>query len=238
MTTIDELVTRIERRLIDLPTAITTESITLVNEAIRAGCKRHNFYQMKAEVEATTVDLTRKLVNVPVRFKEQRDAPYLREGQDGNLGDRPLRMLASLEEARREYALTDTDDFGRPQAILREYDDDNTQDEFLVFPFPDTSSNWDDGLFRVVVPYWRYPAVLTTGQSNYFTDNWEEYLVNKATAEGFSIAWADVRASKWEKKADTEFKMLKNADKLSDLTRVSTLGVFRDVHSSKTQRRM
>ena len=237
-TTIDEIVTRVERRLIDLPTAVTAESITLVNEAIRSACKLHNFYQMKAEETFTTVNLTRKLGNVPARFKEVRDRPYLREGELGILGTRPLRLLATLDEAIRDFPLDNLNDFGRPQAVLREYDDDNTQDEFWVFPFPDTSSNWDNGLFRVVVSYWRYPTALITTENNYFTDNWEEYLVDQATANGFDLGWAEKRAEKWQKKATDELRLLIRADKRAQLTRTAVLGVHRDVHASVTQGRL
>ena len=237
--TIDAIVTRVERRLIDLPTRITTESITLVNEAIRAACKRHNFHEMKAEAAFTTADATQKLGNVPARFKETRDRPYLREGELGVLGTRPLYELASLEEAIRDFPVDDTNSGGgRPQAILREYDDDNTLDEFWVFPYPDTSSNWDNGLFRVVIPYWRYPAALLTTETNYFTDNWEEYLVNAATATGFSLGWAEERAAPWQEKANEELRVLIRADKRAKLTRVTHLAVYSDVFASRTQGRM
>ncbi len=236
--TMDAIVTRVERRLIDLPTRVTTESVTLVNEAIRAAAKRHNFYEMKAEVEFTTVDVTQKLGNVPARFKETRDRPYLREGQAGVLGTRPLDELASLEEALRDFPLDYTNVAGRPQAILREYDDDNTQDEFWVFPYPDTSSQWDNGLFRVVIPYWRYPVVLTAGQTSYQADNWEEYLVNAATAEGFSLSWAEDRGAKWAVKAESELRLLIKADKRAKLTRVTHLSVHTGVFGSRRQGRM
>ncbi len=236
--TIDAIVTRVERRLIDLPARITTESITLVNEAIRAACKRHNFHEMKAEAAFTTVDATQKLGNVPARFKETRDVPYLREGELGVLGTRALDELASLEEAIRDFPLDNTNVFGRPQAVLREYDDDNTQDEFWVFPYPDTSSQWDNGLFRVVIPYWRYPAALLTSETSFFTDNWEEYLVNAATAEGFSLGWAEDRADKWAIKAEKELRGLIRADKRAKLTRVTHLAVHADVFGSRRQGRM
>ncbi len=237
--TIDAIVTRVERRLIDLPTRITTESITLVNEAIRAACKRHNFHEMKAEVEFTTVNATQKLGNVPARFKETRDVPYLREGQNGVLGTREIAALASLQEAIRDFPVDDTNSGGgRPRAILREYDDDNTQDEFWVFPYPDTSSNWDNGLFRVVIPYWRYPAALTTGQTSFFTDNWEEYLVDAATAAGFSLSWAEERAVPWRTKAEDELRGLMRASKRAKLTRVTHLAAHADVFASRSQGRM
>ena len=142
--TMDAIVTRVERRLIDLPSRVTTETVTLVNEAIKAACRKHNFHEMKAEFAATTVDATQKLGNVPARFKETRDRPYLREGEAGVLGTRHIYELASLEEAIRDFPSDDTNVGGRPLAILREYDDDNALAELWVFPFPDTSSNLDN----------------------------------------------------------------------------------------------
>ncbi len=235
--TIDDIVTRVERRLIDLPTRITTESITLVNEAIRTACKRHNFHEMSSTQVYTTVNLTRALGTIPTRFKEKRDKPYLNVGQDTSLGNDPLEWGASLDEALRSFPGSTTTSFGRPQLIVRDYDAANTLDKFWVFPYPDTSSQWDNGLFRISIPFWVYPAALATGQSNYFTDNWEEYLVAAATAEGFSLGWADKRAEPWSVKAAKELKDLIRADKRAKLTRELTLAPFRDVHASRFQGR-
>lgn len=236
--TMDAIVTRVERRLIDLPTRVTVETVTLVNEAIKAACERHNFHEMKAEAPFTTVDATQLLGAVPARFKETRDVPFLRDGELGVLGTTEITELASLQEALRDFPLDDTNVGGRPLAILREYDDDSTTDQFLVFPFPDTSSQWDNGLFRVVIPYWRYPAALAAGQTNYFTDNWEEYLVAAATAEGFNLSWAEERAARWEVRAESRLRSLIKADKRAKLTRVAHLAVHSGVFGSRAQGRL
>jgi hypothetical protein len=107
-------------------------------------------------------------------------------------------------------------DTGRPWVLIdgEAPADDGTR-QWDIYPIPDGNSDYVDGEYRIKVPYWRYlPALVADGATNWFTENAEEYLVNKATAEAFALDWDENRMAIWEAKADIRYKEAVKQDKL------------------------
>lgn len=198
------LATRVQDRLIDSNAVITNETGEWINRAIKDLERKHNFPVMREEVAATTVASTRKLVNQPSDWKETRDRPYLRIGQGGLIDTSRIDWAPSLDWLFIEgFRLDDTSETGDPTYILEEQISDSAV-EFWLWPFSDSSSQWNDGEYRIVIPYWKFLADLSGTQTNWFTDNAEDYIVAKATAMGFSVNWDDARAAPWEARAAQE----------------------------------
>jgi hypothetical protein len=78
-----------------------------------------------------------------------------------------------------------------------------------VYPYPDFSSDWSDGNYRVNVPFWQYlPALSANGDSSWLTADGPqaEFLVAWATGMGFDMDWDDGegaggRAQGWYRRA-------------------------------------
>lgn len=182
MATFQELQDRVENRVIDLPAAVTGEIPTLVNSAIRSLEQKYNYRAMESTLAATTTENEQVLVARPNNWKAARGRPYVRRGQDGELGDWPidwaLTFNAVIERWNREDPLT----VGEPSVVFE------NEDNFEVYPLPDALSDWTDGDHRVVIPYWKYLTDLSAGSdTNWFTVNAEEYIVARAAAEAFFI---------------------------------------------------
>lgn len=225
MATFSQIQERVNRRVIDLPPAVVAEVPLLVNEAIKEAQRRHNFRIMEAELEATTVAGQRLLAALPADWKEKRAKGYVRLGQDGAVGTLPVYWLASKEEAIRRYPLDDPFSTGTPRRLLE------VDGELLVFPFPDTLSQWNDGNYRVVVPYWKYlPELVNPADTNWFTDNAEQYVFMWATGEAFAVNWDLERSLYWKTRAEKQFRLAQQADKRSRIERGMTLQVHRDVN--------
>jgi len=207
--------TRVNSRLIDLPATIVTEVPLLVNQAIREAEQKHNFRVMEAEQAASTVIATRTLAAISSDFKEKRARPFYRDGQDGLLSTEIIDWGSSKEDMLKRYELDDTTSDGSPRFILV----DDAGSNYSVWPFPDGSSQWDNGEYRVVMPYWKFLADLTGTGTNWFTANMEEYLIFQATAHGFMLNWDELRAVQWFTLATDKFNSGKRHDKLSRIER-------------------
>ncbi len=207
---------RVNSRLIDLPSAIVTEVPLLVNQAIRQAEQKHNFRIMEAEQAISTVIAVRTLTPaIASDFKEKRAKPFYRDGQDGLLSTEIIDWAASKEDMLKRYELDDTTSDGSPRFILV----DDAGVNYSVWPFPDGSSQWDDGEYRLVMPYWKFLPDLTGTQTNWFTANMEEYLIYQATGNGFMVNWDEIRAAGWFTLATDRFNNGKRHDKLSRIER-------------------
>jgi hypothetical protein len=193
----------------------------------------HNFKVMEAETGQTeTASGSHTLLAVPDNFKEFRGKPY-EVLSDGTTRD--LLVGSSREAILDVYPLADANDIGEPGAILdAEPTDADGARDFEVYPFPDTASDWSNGNYRIVIPYWRYLAVLSGNtDTNWFTNNAEEYIIFKATAEAFYLDWDEQRASVWETKAAGQFQRILTIDKRARLGGLRTLRISLDVHAPK-----
>jgi hypothetical protein len=238
MSTLAEIRTKVQRRLVDITAGITAETDDLINSAIREAEETYNFRIMQASTELVTTLATRRLpassTSIPTDWKESRAKPYLREGQDGELGTQNIQWAPSLEEMVLLYSLDDPNDKGQPQFILEDF----AADEFSVFPFPDGASLWTDGEYRVTIPYWKFlPALVDDGDTNWFTNNMTNFVTEWAIAEGFLLNWDEERAGVWLTKAQVNFNRGKKFDKRAKLPRDLTLNLKRDVFAPSHTRR-
>lgn len=231
MATYSEIQTRVLRRLIDLPAAVQAEVPKLVNTAMRSLQKAHNFFAMQTSLQYTTVVGTRLLSAVPATFKEFRGKPvYLR--MDGSIG---RMVVANVKEDI--WPQIDEDDEGSPLVILRENTGTIGTGQFLVYPLPDGNSDYTDGEYRINIPIYSYLADLVNGtDTNWFTENAEEYLVDKTTAEGFSVDWDTEHELIWTARAENWKKEVIRADKYYRLSTTETLvPKWQGVHASSTE---
>lgn len=226
MATFSELQTRVERRLIDLPSAVSAEVPTLINEAIRSLEEDHDFKVMETESQTfTTTSGSHTLGDVPSDFKKMRGLPFVvhNDGSIRRIGS-PYHRTA----VERVYTRGDTDFTGPPQFVLDAEPDDTGDRDFEVYPYPDGNSDYSGGEYRIVVPYWRYlPDLSADADTNWFTVNAEKYIVRKATAEGFFLDWDEEHGTIWEAKASDEARRVIKVDKLYRLGGVTTLAIHK-----------
>lgn len=219
MATFSELQTRVQRRVIDLPAAVQAEIPTLINEAMKQLQRRHNFKVMERVVSFTTVAGTQVLGAVPSDWKEWRDFPFHTE----NLGRSVPMSNANAQTGPKMYYPTDAEGF--PQIIVEsEPIDEAGTRNFILWPIPDGNSDYDDGEYRITIPYWAYlPKLSDSSATNWFTVEAEEYLVNKATAEAFSLDWDEERMAVWSQLAESQAQQIILTDKRNRLAGVNTL---------------
>lgn len=220
MATFSAIQTRVQRIVIDLPAAVTTEVPSLINEAIRNLMKEHNFKVMEALTsDNLTVISTRALMSVPSDLKEYRDDPYIRY----NLGGyRPLTVAADRNSVMERY---DFDDEGEPRVLLdAEPTSSLNARSWEVWPLPDGNSDWDDGEYRISVPYWKYLADLSgDSDQNWFTVNAEEYIIEDAAARAFALDWDMEQEAVHMQKAERFKQRIIKVDKTFRLMGVTTL---------------
>lgn len=209
MATYLELQTAVQRRVIDLPQAVRDEVPLIINRVIRNLQKAHNFYVMEGTQDYTTVLEQRTLGPLPADFKEFNGEPYSVEA----LGRLNYMTLAPTE--RDAIAYFGNDDTGAPHALVRSNPEDAAGAASLsVWPLPDGNSDYDDGEYRVRLPYWKFlPHLVANGETNWFTTNGEDYVIDKSTAEAFAIDWDENRMAIWEKKAAVHRNELMLLDK-------------------------
>lgn len=220
MATFSELQTRVQRLVIDLPSAVTTEVPELINEAIKGIQEEHNFKVMEALVSAqqTTV-ATRTLTSVPSTLKDYRDEPYLLT----SLGEfRPLSIAADRVSLLERFP---DDSDGEPKFLLEgEPSDELNARSWEVWPLPDGLSDFENGEYRVYIPYWKFLTELSaSGDQNWFTVNGEEYIVESAAARAFMLDWDMEGAASHFQLADNFKKRLIKRDKMFRIQHVTTL---------------
>lgn len=217
MGTFASIKARVATRIIDLPTAVSAEVGTLVNEAIRSLETDHNFKVMETETTINTTLSTRGLGAVPADFKEYRGDPYI------------LRFSGSTKDLVHSPQVQDVLDLltnvstGEPSVLFDPAPDDAGVRTWHIYPLPDGLSDFVGGEYRVHIPYWRYlPDLTADGGTNWFTVNAEEYIVSKATANGFAIDWDADREVLWAQKAENEKGKIIKRDKMYALSKVDT----------------
>jgi hypothetical protein len=224
----------VESWLLDLPSGAASRIPGWINEAVKEAAKRHNFRSMESELLPVTVDQQRMLVAIPSDWKEHRGLPYLYR-QDGSTKE--LNWADSESDMIRTYAIQLPDegntmpaDEGPPRYLLER------PDQIDVFPLPDDESDWDNGNWRIVVPYWAYPATLTDdNDENFFTTTGDYYCIWKAASLGFAWNRDEERAQYFEAKAEKQFKRIERVDKLSRLPDRMTLAAHGDVYASRSR---
>lgn len=216
---------RVKDYLIDVPAETENLIDTWINKAARQAQEKHNFWVMAENLSLTTTAGVRTLGSLPADWKERRADPWLHFGTDGSAH---IDWAVSEAQMIALYSEDDPDDKGEPVFILE------TGANFEVFPFPDGESRWDDGEYRVAIPYWAYLAELSQdGDTNWFTDNAEWYLLFFAVAEGMFFNREEERAAQYLQRATNEFERLRSQSKRSRLGRSETLAPQAGVYSTR-----
>lgn len=211
MATFLDLCTRVRTRLIDLPTAVTNEVPSLVNEAMREIQQDHDFKVMEfAITDVVTVAGTHTLTAIPPDFKKLRERPY-RTDESGVTWR--MRVSPNIQDMLSRF---DTLGEGPPEVLLDPATVNILGDRNLeVWPLPDGNSDYGDGEYRITIPYWQYHLDLTAdGDVNWFTNNAALFIIAQATANGFFLDWDEDRASVWVQIAANEKQRAIKADKL------------------------
>lgn len=203
--------------VIDTPTAVQQLVGSFVNSAIKRLQRRHNFKVMEASTTYTTTTLVRELGIRPGDWKQPRGKPYFIGELDGFA---EIEYTASLGQALAYYGDNPDFDYGPPSAI---FEDDATS-SLLVFPYPDGLSTNSDGEYRVTVPYWRYLAPLSSdSDTNWFSENAEDYIQYRAASEAFFANEDEDRAAVWARRAEDEMRNIINTDKYRRAAEATTL---------------
>lgn len=201
MATLAEIVTRLERRVIDLPAAVSAESQQLVTDAHRKLQELHNFKTMEAVVSASTTAESASLSTAPpANFKEYRGQPWWTD-DDGYTGF--LSVAHSDEEVRRAFNQDTSLGQGRPRVLLHPAASSPGAEiegyVWRVYPVPDGLAQTSDGEYPIQVPYWSYLSAPST--NDWFTDNAELFLLADATAEAFLLDWDEAKYLLWRQRA-------------------------------------
>lgn len=205
-----ELREEVLANLIDTPTYIQNAAGTLVNRAIRDLQRKRSFYVMQTVVTQTTTFETRIMDAVPTDFKMFNGKPYYVEELGRTIW---VAVAPSRSAAEAAFGTEPDTDYGRPQVILRSEPDDLGASNFEVFPFPDGNSDYADGEYRIRIPYFRYfPLLSAEADTNWFTENAEEWIIFRATARGFARLWGEDRAKDWNARCAEVYPDIKQMD--------------------------
>jgi hypothetical protein len=215
-----DLKTEVQTLVIDTPTAIQTLVGSFVNRAVKKLQVKHNYKVMEAEVSFTTdtgLADPRILGARPTDWKMPRGNPYFIEDLGGF---RELGWAPSKGEALARYGNDADFDYGAPAVIF----EDDLPQEFMTFPFPDGLSDYSDGEYRITIPYWKYlGSLISDSDTNWFTDNAEQWIIYQATAEGFYANQDEERAQIWERRAQREYADVVRLDKVRRLGEMQDL---------------
>lgn len=227
MTTFLDLKTRVGRRLIDAPAAVTAEVPILINDVIADLQRDHKFWEAKKTFATTTTEGSHILPTLPTDWGDFREQTsyYTTE-----LGDsRRIVQTKSAQEIAIRW--NNTVDIGEPRMILLQ---EGIPATASVFPLPDGNSDWSDGEYRIFIPYWSIvPALVADNATNWLTDLAATYIIAEATRQGFLLDWDEQRADVWATEAATQKRTLMLADKTKWLSGAEPMVPYLDVFEPK-----
>jgi hypothetical protein len=190
-----EIQAAVFRALIDATVAVQTDIPRLVNQAILDIEGRFNFKAMQATQAYTTTAGSRTLTpsTIPADFKEYRGKAYYIE----DLGSsREIDLISKESIVLRRW---NTDDIGDPHQLVVD------AGVLEVWPLPDGVSDYTDGEYRITLPYWKFlPALTDNSDTNWFTINAPQFIINWAASEGFALDWDEKRSDWWGSRAEKE----------------------------------
>jgi hypothetical protein len=215
MATFQQLQNRVKAWIIDGPTAVINEIPVLITSSIAWLEGKHNFQVMQNELQYVTTSTpalglsqTHVIGQIPVQWKCQRDDnPYyvLYIGSVRELQWQPNRTMMY-----RQWNRQDVNQVGPPHDLLlgeatnSTIPDPNNPDlnmsalNIEVYPYPDGSSDWSDGNYRINIPYFGYlPALVNPTDANWFTLDGPqaEFCVSSAIWQAFMMMEDEGRAS-------------------------------------------
>lgn len=224
MATYGQLQADVQTNVIDTPSSVVGSVPQFINEAMKTLQRAHNFKVMEAITSLTTT-LGARTLTLPSNFKEAREQPYVQRFEGDSY---KLFWLPDRTEGVRLFGNSAEIDTGEPTMLLdAEPSDELGTRIWEVFPYPDGFSDYDDGEYRIVVPYWKFLNVLSaSGDQNWFTINADEYLRRKATSMAFHMNWDEERGTYWETLAKEKFQEAINTDKKLRLAMVGSLPYY------------
>lgn len=219
--TFQNLQDRVSERVIDLTATVQAQVPNLINEAIRSVQRKYNFRAMENSISmVTTLGSLSPTPNTIANFKEYRDkGPYLLK----YLTRAKRYMTASGPDAALAV-LSDATLPEEPEFLINSVDVNTGVTTFSLAPYPDNISDWPDGNYRIIVPVYVYTSKLVnSGDTNWFVDNMDDYILRQATGHAFGLDWDYNSMTIWLQQADTFYQEAKLADKKNRLSSVDTL---------------
>ncbi len=213
-----ELRTAVIANVIDVPGTVTSRVGYFVNRAIRKAQEKHNFLTQERLLTYTTTAGSITLGAGPAnyRFKEFRGQPYYTP-----FVGRAVPIELAYNPLGDIYSPLD---IGSPRLITMLNTSDLGVFNFQVFPYPDGNSEYADGEYRITIPYWRYvPDLVNDTDTNWFTIQAPDYIINKATYETFAAERDTENMTIWAQRAQNEYTDMLQTDKLAVLSRMSAL---------------
>lgn len=241
MATFAQLQTRVTEIVIDTPTAITSQVPTLIRESVRRLTRLHDFKVCEATTEVFETSLeTRVLGAVPSNFYKWRGKPYLisEQGRVRELGTFPDRASAMRVYGTEDGGEADPTDLSGPPKFLSlsEPSDELGTMNFELWPLPDEESLFTDGNYRIAVPYYKYLTALSgNSDTNWFTNNAEQWLAWDAASQAFFLNWDEQRALTWAQNAAKAYKEVIDADKKLRFSEVTELTPSSDARDLRGQ---
>jgi hypothetical protein len=211
-----DLQTQVQQIVIDLPPAVTAQIPTLINEAIISAERRYNFRAMENSVTTVTTvgSLTLTPDTIPY-FKEYRDqGPYLLR-----YFIKAKSFVATTGPDAALAALADINNPTEPAFLINTVNETTGEVDFQISPYPDNLSDWPDGNYRLVIPYYNYTAPLVNpGDNNWFTNYMADYIYRQAAGHAFAMDWDYQSEAFWLQEAEKRFKEAQKADKMNRLS--------------------
>lgn len=203
----------------------------LIRQAVRKLQTKHGFKVCEALTAVlTTTEHTRLLTTQPTDWFRWRDVPYRIE-VEGRA--RPLTILDSRADANRLFSTTAGGEHtpaniaGPPEALLiSEPTSVSGAADIEVYPLPDGLSTYANGEYRIQIPYWKYlPALSGDTDTNWFTENADEFIVYQATADAFFLNWDSNSGTLWQQRAAAKQADAITLDKKARWSGITTLHV-------------
>lgn len=221
MSSYQTLQSRVLARLIDTPSAVQAEVPAFINTAIKWLQDAHNFKVMQKTAKYNTLPapttspgtLAAHIVGqIPPDWKEPRERPfYVR--QIGSVGEIDFAPAGDRTLLYRQWDPFDINEKGRPSTLFIGSPDEDpsapdvaaTNLNVEIYPYSDSNSDWTTdpvGEYRINLPYWGYvPSLTQPTQTNWFTENGTEFIVDYATSLGFAMDWDEARSQFWKTQA-------------------------------------
>lgn len=218
MSTFANIQTSVRQLVIDLPPTVQQSIPRLVNNAIRSIQRKYNFTAMEGEDQIITTPGPPFSTRNIARFKEYQDkGPFLYRSQS-----KGSKLAVGLfSEINTVLQTTQVDS---PQFLISSLDGSTNIMTFYVIPYTDSNSDFDDGNYRIIIPYYSYTADLVNDDdTNWFTNNADDYIIYKAVGEAFGLDWDYNSMALWLQRAEEKFKEVKLADKYRRLGAIDTL---------------
>lgn len=226
--TFSDLTTRVSSNVIDLPSSVQANVPVYVNRAIRSAERKYNFRYMEKSALFVTTTLLTSLINQDgssnstiLNFKELLGrGPYVLQQ---NAAARGLYLAPEDREVLQAFTLNTSYPDAPVWVQLSGVDPNNTI-TVKVYPYPDLNSDWNDGNYRIVIPYTGYSTPLSSGSDfNWMTNNAEEYIEEQASGFAFQADHDYNGMALWFQRADAHFQEIKLADKKARLAGIDTL---------------